>query len=238
MWESLGTKDISQSSWGWNFCQWALYLDTKWRSSGSLPLVDSTKCPGQKWEGVFWHVLREAREADKETTVPAVPQDEALFPVAHSSPSQVSVTWVRQMVETVTPGRITKENEESFPERLHDLHCQDSYETRTRHVCLHLQLRGLYFKVWHSYPEALLTLGNAGEKQPCLWLQPHHISPYSPTSSPVYSFSVPEPENRKMSQEGALRLVMSVTQSHTWGNRSTFTLKFNVTLLNTFISYL
>lgn len=78
--------------------------------------------------------------------MPVVPQDEALFPVAPSGPSQVFVTWVRQMVETVTPGRIAKENEESLPERLHDLHCQDSYETRTRHVCLRLQLRGWYFK--------------------------------------------------------------------------------------------
>lgn len=45
----------------------------------------------------------------RKPAVPAVPQDEALFPVEHSGPSQVFVTWVRQRVETVTPGRTAKE---------------------------------------------------------------------------------------------------------------------------------
>lgn len=51
--------------------------------------------------------------ADKETTMPVVPYYEVLFPEASNSHSQMFVTWVRQMVETVTPGTIAKDSEES-----------------------------------------------------------------------------------------------------------------------------
>lgn len=50
----------------------------------------------------------------RKPTVPAAPQYQALFPVAHSGPRQVFVTWVRQMVETVTLGKIAKDDEESM----------------------------------------------------------------------------------------------------------------------------
>lgn len=52
-------------------------------------------------------------EADKETTMPAARHCKVLFPEASNSHSQVFVTWVKQMVETVTPGTIAKEGEES-----------------------------------------------------------------------------------------------------------------------------
>lgn len=45
--------------------------------------------------------------------MPAARHCEVLFPEASNSHGQVFVTWVKQMVETVTPGTIAEEGEES-----------------------------------------------------------------------------------------------------------------------------
>lgn len=164
--------------------------------------------------------------------MPAAPQYKALFPVAHSGPRQVFVTWVRQMVETVTLGKIAKDDEESMicvvRVTMRQEHSMSVYTSSS--VCAWLQ--SVTF-----YPEALLTLGSAGEKQLCLWSEPHHESPcYPMCSSVVYSLSGPEPENRKTNRGRAL--TDECHPRHTSGNRLTFPLKFNVTLLNAWISNL